>query len=531
MIIARRVRRLHFRFLVTVLLAVGGANASASPAAERRPNILFIMSDDHATQAIGAYGGRLAGLDPTPNIDALARSGMRFTRAFANNSICTPSRASIITGQYPQRNGVLDLDGEIAPEKQFLPQEFRKAGYQTAVIGKWHLKREPAAFDYYYVLPGQGAYYNPTFLMRGPKPWPENTVQKEGEHSSDAITDASLQWLKSGRDKGRPFFLMHQFKAPHDMFVNARRYDSYLADVEIPKPANLFSPPAGSAGSRGLGSGIGKAHAPWTLGKRLGIPDDLDERAYVEANYQLFLKRYLRCVKGIDDNIKRLLDYLRETGELDNTVIIYTSDQGYLLGEHDLMDKRWMYEESIRMPFIVHWPARVAKGGVNDWLIDNTDFAPTLLALAGVETPSYMQGRSFAAALDGKPRPADWRKATYYRYWMHMAHSLAVPAHFGLRSERYKLIFFYGLDRQNPGNQPTPAAWEFYDLANDPGEMENLYGNPAYEGVIASMKVQLKDTREELGETDRNYPAVQRVIDAHWSGSRPSSGLDVKEKP
>lgn len=520
-------------FLAAALLALAApdVSASANAAEQRRPNILFIMSDDHATQAIGAYGGRLAGLDPTPNIDALARNGMRFNRVFANNSICTPSRASIITGQYPQRNGVFDLDGEIAPEKQFLPLEMRKAGYQTAVIGKWHLKREPASFDYYYVLPGQGAYYDPTFLMRGPKPWPENTVKKDGEHSSDAITDASLEWLKRGRDKARPFFLMHQFKAPHDMFVNARRYDNYLADIEIPKPSNLFSPPAGSAGSRGLGSGIGRVHAPWTLGKRLGVPDHLDERAYVEASYQLFLKRYLRCVKGVDDNIKRLIDYLREAGELDNTVIIYTSDQGYLLGEHDLMDKRWMYEESIRMPFIVHWPQGVKKGQTNDWLIDNTDFAPTLLGLAGVETPSYMQGRSFARALKGERCPDDWRKAAYYRYWMHMAHSLAVPAHFGIRSERYKLIFFYGLDRTNPDNSPTPAAWELYDLENDPGEMENVYGKPAYAGIAASMKTQLLETRNALGETDQNFPAIQRVIDANWSVAGESSRRDLNKKP
>jgi arylsulfatase A-like enzyme len=525
-------KKSHFRLFVAVVLAIAApsAAASANPGDERRPNILFIMSDDHATQAVGVYGGRLAGLNPTPTIDSLARNGMRFDRVFANNSICTPSRASIITGQYPQRNGVFDLDGEIGPEKQFLPQELRKAGYQTAVIGKWHLKREPAAFDYYYVLPGQGSYYDPTFLQRGPKPWPENSVQKPGEHSSDAITDASLDWLKRGRDKTRPFFLMHQFKAPHDMFVNARRYDSYLEDVDIPKPPNLLNPPAGSPGSSGLGSGIGRVRAPWGLGKRLGVSDELDETAYVEATYQRFLKRYLRCVKGIDDNIKRLIDHLRETGELDNTVIIYTTDQGYLLGEHDLMDKRWMYEESIRMPFIVHWPAGVEKGRVNDWMIDNTDFAPTLLSLAGVRTPSYMQGRSFAEALKGKPCPADWRQAIYYRYWMHMAHALAVPAHFGLRSERYKLIFFYGLDRTNAENRPTPAAWEFYDLAKDPGEMENLYGNPAYQGMIASMKTQLMETRKQLGETDESHPAIQRVIDAHWPASLESKRGNVKGK-
>jgi arylsulfatase A-like enzyme len=505
--------------LVVIGLAAAGpgAGASGDGAKERRPNLLLIMSDDHTTQAIGAYGSRLSELNPTPNIDTLARNGIRFDRVYATNSICTPSRASIITGQYPLRNGVLDLDGEIPPERQYLPLELRKAGYQTAVVGKWHLKREPAAFEYYSVLPGQGAYQDPTFLVRGPKPWPGNEIRMEGKHSSDAITDVSLEWLKHGRDKARPFFLMHHFKAPHDMFVNARRYDSYLADVEIPKPENLFRPPDGSDGSRGLGSGIGRAHAPWALAKRLGIPDQLDDRAYAEASYQLFLKRYLRCVKGVDDNIERLLDYLREAGELDNTVIIYTSDQGYFLGEHDLMDKRWMYEESMRMPFIVHWPRGVKSGRANDWLINNTDIAPTLLELAGIGTPPYMQGRSFARALKGERKPDDWRQVTYYRYWMHMAHSLAVPAHFGVRSDRYKLIFFYGLDYSNPANSPTPAAWEFYDLESDPGEMTNLYGNPVYEAIIAGMKAQLRQTREDLGETDERYPAIQRVIDDNWS--------------
>ena len=352
----------QLRVVLTVGLAIAGPGMAAIGygAEQRRPNILFIMSDDHATQAVGVYGGRLAGLNPTPNIDTLARGGMRFDRVYSTNSICTPSRANMMTGQYSQRNGVLDLDGELPPERQFLPMEFRKAGYQTALIGKWHLRQEPAAFDYYYVLPGQGAYYDPTYLLRGAKPWPDNTIRKEGMHESDAVTDASLEWLKTGRDKARPFFLMHHFKAPHDLFVNARRYDSYLADIEIPKPKNLFSPPNGSTGSRGLGSGIGRVHAPWTLGKRIGVPEQPDERAYAEASYQLFLKRYLRCVKGVDDNIKRLVDYLREAGELENTIIVYTSDQGYLLGEHDLMDKRWMFEESIRMPFIVHWPAAIA---------------------------------------------------------------------------------------------------------------------------------------------------------------------------
>ena len=224
-------------------------------------------------------------------------------------------------------------------------------------------------------------------------------------------------------------------------------------------------------------------------------------------------------MKGIDDNIKRLVDFLEESGELDNTVIIYTGDQGFFLGEHDLMDKRWMYEESMRMPFIVHWPARIRPEQSNDWLINNTDFAPTILELAGIDgTPDYMQGRSFAGALLGKAKPVDWRGVTYYRYWMHMAHRLAVPAHFGLRSDRYKLVFFYGMDYLEGSVQPrTPVAWEFYDLETDPFEMNNCYAEPEFRDIIEKMKLQLMREREALGETDEKYPEIQQIIDTHWS--------------
>ena len=505
-------RPLMVSLLLTAMMAAGAG------AGQKKPNVLFIMSDDHTTQAIGVYGSRLARLNPTPNIDSLARGGMRFDRVYCNNSICTPSRASIITGQYPQTNGVLDLTGNIPPEKQYLPMEMKKAGYQTAMIGKWHLKQEPAAFDYYCVLPGQGKYFNPTFRVRGDNPWPRSTIAKDGQHSSDAITDISLEWLRKGRDKSKPFFLMHHFKAPHDMFQNAKRYDSYLEDVKIPEPGNLHNQPAegfGSPATRKLGAGVTKAHPSWGLAKKLGVDKNLPEPEHGKLAYQKYLKRYLRCVKGVDDNVKRLIDALKETGDLDNTIIMYTGDQGFFLGEHDFMDKRWMYEEAFRMPFIVHYPKTVKAGSTNGWLINNTDFAPTILELAGVEkTPDIMQGRSFAAALEGKAKPQDWRKVTYYRYWMHMAHSLKVPAHFGVRNERYKLIFFYGCDTR--GGKNTPVAWEFYDFERDPHEMQNEYSNPEYRKIIADMKVQLKQAREELDETDTKYPAIQKIIAEHW---------------
>jgi arylsulfatase A-like enzyme len=515
----------HFRtsalLLVHLLLVSAPVLSVADAEQSDRPNVLFIMSDDHTTQAIGAYGSRLAVLNSTPTIDSLANRGMRFDRVFCNNSICTPSRASIITGQYSQTNGVLDLTGNIPPERQYLPIEMGKAGYHTAMIGKWHLKKEPAAFNYYCVLPGQGKYFNPAFRVRGDKPWPRNTISRNGQHSSDAITDISLEWLKQGWDRKRPFFLMHHFKAPHDMFQNARRYDGYLGDASIPEPANLHNQPAtgfGSVASRGFGSGLAKGHESWQLGRKLGIDQSLKNPEYTSAVYRKYLQRYLRCVKGVDDNVKRLIDFLSDAGELDNTVIIYTGDQGFFLGEHDLMDKRWIYEEAMRMPFIVHWPKTVKAGSTNDWLINNTDFAPTILALADIPTPEYMQGRSFDLALRGEPRPADWRTATYYRYWMHMAHNLGVPAHFGIRTEQYKLVVFYGCTPS--GDKKTPAAWELYDLLTDPTEMQNQYANPEYAAVVAGLKRQLWKTRIALNETDRDYPQVQAIIDAHKGVAR-----------
>jgi len=371
--------------LCAVALAAWPARADKPP----RPNILYVMSDDHAAHAIGAYGSRLAKLNPTPVIDTLARDGILLTNVFCTNSICVPSRATIMTGQYSHVNGAIDLGGRLAGEHHYLAVEMRRAGYQTAMIGKWHLRDEPN-FDYYKVLPGQGKYFDPTFHEKGRGDWPRNTVQMKG-HSSDCITDSTLAWLRS-RDRSRPFFLMHHFKAPHDMFENAPRYDGYLADVEIPEPENLYRQERfGSIATRGdhdellpfIGTSIGRRHAFRNYARHWARDASLSDDQARRQAYQTYLKRYLRCVKGVDDNLKRILDLLKSEGVLDDTVICYTGDQGMMLGEHDYQDKRWMYQESHRMPFLVRYPRAIKPATRSDAIIENIDFAPMLLDFAG----------------------------------------------------------------------------------------------------------------------------------------------------
>lgn len=545
------------------LLTLFSCGEKEGEIAAQKPNIIYIMSDDHTTQGFGIYGSRLAGLNPTPNLDKLANEGMILDNCYVNNSICTPSRAAIITGQNAQLNGVLDLDGRIEPARQFLPIEMKKLGYQTAVVGKWHLKEEPAAFDFYQVLPGQGKYYDPEFRIRGERPWPENVVQTEG-HSSDKIMDITLNYLQNQRDADKPFFLMHHFKAPHDDFEYAPRYEDYLADTFIPEPESLYEiGNHGSEATRGkndsltriIGSSVSHRNLIrnqamniyWndsTIYKKYREAKDIEpeeyekweinpaEKEYTSMVYQDYLKKYLRCVKGVDDNIKRLIDYLEAEDLLENTIIIYTGDQGFMLGEHDYIDKRWMYDEAMRMPFFVRYPEKIKKGSRTDAMINNTDFAPTMIELAGGETPDYMQGKSFKSILETGAEPADWQKATYYRYWMHLAHKHQNPAHFGIRTKNYKLIFFYGKyyvdtedqnaawDKNNWGNDfanHTPAAWEFYDLTKDPKEMNNAYSDPKNKEIIADLKKQLVQIREDLNETDDNYPHIQKVIGAHWN--------------
>lgn len=532
-------------FLITIFFACSNH--------KKQVNILFIMSDDHCERAIGAYPSRLSSLNLTPNIDALADQGMVFDNVFCTNSICTPSRATIMTGQYSHTNKIYDLYSGLPEEQHHLSREMHEAGFTTAVIGKWHLEESPTNFDYYAVLPGQGKYFDPVLHVSEGGEKREvrysSVVSKEIDvidtkgHSSDVITDISLDWLENKRDKSKPFFLMHHFKAPHGMFQNAKRYDEYLKDVSIPEPDNLYNQPGeyfGSVGTRGrndslvnvIGSTISpqpdkRNHAQKYLSKikKLTGREELSDKELTHYTYQLYLKEYLRCVKGVDDNVGRILAYLKKNKLMDNTIIVYTSDQGMMLGEHDYIDKRWFYEESAQMPLIVHYPKMLKKGSRNDWLINNTDFAPTLLDLAGISKPKYMQGSSFVGALKGDPVPESWREGTYYRYWMHMAHAHNNPAHFGIRTKKHKLIFYYGTDYTDQhkgksvmgkdGNRywpDTPAAWELYDLEKDPTEMVNQFSNPDYSEEIKELQALLLKTREDIGDTDEAFPKIKKLF-------------------
>jgi N-acetylglucosamine-6-sulfatase len=517
----------------TLLLAAGILLPAIVSAADR-PNILYIMSDDHAAHAISAYRSRLAEIAPTPNIDRLAKEGALFTNAFCTNSICSPSRACVLTGQYNHVNGAFDLSGKVVPGKQMLAIQMGKAGYHTAMIGKWHLEAEPADFNYYCVLPGQGSYHDPEFLVRGDKPWGKNKIKFEGQHSTDTITDLTLDWLKDGWEQDKPFFLMHHYKAPHDYFDNAARYETYLADVDIPEPDTLWHRDAkfGSLATRGADDEL-LPHIGTSIGARnprrsyLGdlpamypneFPPNYDPANFTDEQntrlaYNAYLRKFLRCVKGIDDNLGRLFKHLEDTGQLDNTVIIYTGDQGFMLGEHDYQDKRWMYEESQRMPFLVRYPKSIQAGQRFDTIIENVDYGATMLDFARAEVPDSVQGRSFKSLLETGKEAKDWKQEAYYRYWMHMAHH-DNPAHLGIRTKTHKLIYFYGCNYD--GGYQTPPGWELYDLVNDPQETRNLYDDPQHAELVAELKSRLAKTRKRVGDDGSHYPKCEEVVREFW---------------
>ncbi len=527
----------------TVATPVATYAASKGAKKDRPQNILYIMADDHTSQAVGAYDSHLKSLNPTPNIDKMASEGVVFDNVFCGNSISTPSRATIITGQYSHNNGVLTLDNELNERQQHLAREMKELGYETAMVGKWHLHCEPSAFDYYSVFTQhgeQGSYFDPELAESSnyDDKFPNNIVKYEG-HSSDVITDITIDWLDKKRDDSKPFFVMHHFKAPHGYFEYHPRYNDYLADADIPVPETLFNREGfGSIGTRGkdnsldssIGTSISNRNIHYNYADYFGF-DLGSDRANTIAAHNKYMKDYLRCVKGIDDNLARLFKYLKDNDLWDNTIIVYTSDQGMMLGEHDLQDKRWMYEESLRMPFIIRVPRSEAKeGSHNDMMIQNVDFAPTLLALAGAkETPSYMQGEDFSEFFLSGESVEGWREAIYYRYWMHMFHH-SVPAHFGIRTKDYKLIFFYGRHYDTnrygektlglPGSYslvvPTFPSFELYDMRNDPLETTNLAGNPDYADVLKQLKVELLNLKAEVGDMDARNPEINRVVNQYF---------------
>lgn len=465
-----------------------------------RPNIIFIMSDDHASHAISSYGSRI---NQTPNLDRIAEGGMRFDNCFCTNSICTPSRASILTGTYNHVNGVTTLKTPMDNRLETFPKDLQRNGYQTAMFGKWHLGHEPenlpSGFDDWAVLPGQGRYHNPEFICKQSED-PANAVQRTLRgYVTDLITDLSLDWLKA-RDPSKPFCLLCHHKAPHRPWYPDERHAHLYLDQDIPEPETLLDDYRNRA--------VAAAAARMRVGVHMNasdlkceIPAELPEPELRRWAYQRYIKDYLRVVASVDDNVGRVLDYLRAEGLESNTLVVYTSDQGFFLGDHGWYDKRFMYEESLRMPLLVRYPPEVKPGSVSRDMVLNVDFASLFLDLAGVPMPDHLQGRSFRPLLQGET-PPDWRAAMYYRYWMHKT-GHHVLAHYGIRTHRHKLIYYYADGLGQPGtiDEPEPAEWEFFDLEKDPQELHNRIGDPAYAECIQRLKDELHRLQAEVGDT------------------------------
>ena len=472
----------------TFLAGLAGAARPRTGRAAERPNIVYIMSDDHASHAISAYGSRI---NKTPNIDRIASGGMRMNNVFCTNSICTPSRAAILTGQYSHVNGVKTLQDPLDRGRQNVAKLLQGGGYQTAMIGKWHLHQDPAGFDYWNILPGQGLYQNPVFIEQGKK------SQHKG-YCTDLVADFSLEWLKR-RDRGKPFFLMCHHKAPHRPWDPAEKYARLFEGVDIPEPPSLYDHYENrSQAARNATMRVGEHMNKRDLKQE--PPAGLKGDALRKWAYQIYIKDYLRCVTSVDDNVGRVLDYLDAEKLTDNTIVIYTSDQGFFLGDHGFYDKRFMYEESLRMPFLIRYPGAIKAGSVRDEMVLNIDFAPMFLDYAGLKPAADMQGRSFRPILEGK-RPKGWRTSMYYRYWMHLADH-GVPAHYGIRTQRYKLVYYYGqpLGASGSINRPTEPEWELFDLKRDPAEMRNVYGDSSYAGEVKKLKSELARLQKAAGD-------------------------------
>ncbi len=509
---------------IVVFLALHSAVFSTE-----RPNIIFIFSDDHATQALSAYDSRLV---ETPHLDRLAKEGMRFDRCYVTNSICGPSRACILTGKYSHKNGYYRNDEEFDGSQQTFPKLLQQAGYQTALIGKWHLGRQsmPTGFDYWHILEHQGYYYQPKFIT----PWGQ--VQYLG-YITDLLTEQTLAWLKEGRDPDRPFLLMMQHKAPHRPWDPAPDRLEDNTGKKYPEPETLFddyqhrSSAAAIAEMRiadddqmritgpdikawdddKLNGPHSSSARDWFYGKMTHDQLTSWKAAYREKNkkfyeeklrgkelvrwkYQRFLQDYLSCISSLDDSVGKVLDYLDESGLAENTVVVYSSDQGFFLGEHGWFDKRFMYEESLRTPLLVRWPGVARSGSVEKRIVSNLDFAGTFLDIAAVEIPSDMQGLSLKPLLQGDS-PSYWRDAFYYHYYEGVNGGHKVCEHYGVTDGRYKLIHYYKI-----------GEWEFFDLDADPQEMHSVYGDENYAEEQSRMLAKLQELRSELEVTSDDPP-------------------------
>ena len=492
MVMLKRFSAFFWLSLLLVLLA-GRWGVAAD-----RPNIIWIFSDDHSYQTIGAYGGRLKDLDITPNIDRLANQGMRFDRCYVSNSICAPSRAVLLTGKHSHLNGKMDNHDKFNHDQMNFAKILQGSGYQTAMIGKIHLDGKMQGFDYWDVLIRQGRYNNSAFVSANGK------VKSKG-YVTDVITEKTLSWLKEDRDQTKPFMLMMHHKAPHRNWHPARRHMKKYADTKIPEPASLFDDYEGrGTAAKNQDMSIAKTmrmQGDVKLGGKYANDSQFRARnAYYEKHqptgkdlvrlkYQLYMKDYLRCIWAVDESVGRVLDYLKESGLEKNTIVMYCSDQGFYMGEHGWFDKRFMYEESFRTPLIVRWPEHIEEGAVNSDLVQNIDFAETFLDLAGVESPTEMQGESIVPLLEGST-PTDWRSSLYYHYYAYPA-THNVRKHEGVAEQRYKLIRFYGLD------VPGGEEWELFDLEKDPREMKSEYDNPAYASEVKRLKKELQRLREQ----------------------------------
>jgi arylsulfatase A-like enzyme len=489
---------------------------ATSSFAAQRPNILLIFTDDHAYQAIGAYGSRI---NETPNIDRLALEGMRFDRCYVTNSICGPCRATVLTGKYSHKNGFYNNEGQ-APfdgSQVTFPKLLQSAGYETALIGKWHLESNPTGFDHWEILDGQGRYYNPLLISTSGR-------AKRPGYVTEILTELAVDWISDQRDATKPFLLMLQHKAPHRPWEPGPKQFRLYEDQKIPEPASLFedySQRGKAVREQDMTIAETMTDGDLKLAKPFGLnaeqlddwnavygPRNADFRksnlqgaALVRWKYQRYIKDYLRCVAAVDESVGQVLDYLDESGLAENTIVVYCSDQGFYLGEHGWFDKRWMYEESLRTPLLVRWPGVAKPDSYTEAISSPLDLAETFLDAAGAEIPADMQGLSLRPLLTGET-PADWRKSFYYHYYEYPG-SHSVRKHYGVTDGRFKLIHFY---------EPDVNEWELYDLHNDRAEVVNLYGRDTYATMQAKMHAELDGLRKklEVPEVDPSESAVRQ---------------------